>query len=250
MNFKEKLNSKKAVCGIFSKTNDPMIVEAVGRSGFDFIILDNEHGPNSQRELLPLIMASELCGMSPVVRVGELSQIEIQRTLDLGIAAIQIPQINSKEDALKVIEFCKYYPLGQRGVCRYVRPADYSLKDKTEYFAEQNEVAVIIHIEGKEGLESIDEIIEVDGLDVIFVGPYDLSQSLGIPGEVENPILLKEIKMISDKCKAKNKHVGIFTENVDSANKYIEMGVKYISYSVDVGILAQQCEKIVEGINS
>lgn len=249
MNFKQKLNDKKAVCGIFSKTNDPMIVEAVGKSGMDFIILDNEHGPNSIRELLPLVMASKLTGMSPVVRVGELSQIEIQRTLDLGIDAIQIPQINTRDDALKVIEFCKYFPLGKRGVCRYVRPADYSLKDKKQYFAEQNEVAIIIHIEGKEGLEAIDDIISVAGLDVIFIGPYDLSQSLGIPGEVENPILLDEIKKIVDKCKAKNMHVGIFTENVEGARKYIDMGVKYISYSVDVGIIATSCKDIVEGIN-
>jgi 4-hydroxy-2-oxoheptanedioate aldolase len=250
LNFRRYLEQKDTVFGVFTKTQDPFIIEILGKAGFDFVILDNEHGPNSPRETHPLVLAAQANGIYPIVRVGSLDAIEIQRTLDLGVAGIQIPQVQSTEDAMKVNKFTKFYPKGQRGLCRFVRPADFSMKPKDSYFTEQNDVINIIHIEGKEGIENLDEILKVEGMDVIFIGPYDLSQSMGIPGQVKDPKLLEEIEKIVLKCKEKGKYVGIFTDDVEMAKKYKQLGVKYIAHSVDVGIFAQAASELIKQLKT
>jgi len=241
--FCEYLDSHDAVYGVFAKTSDPFFIEVMGKAGFDFVILDNEHGPNSPRQLYPLLLAASLSGMYPIVRVGKLDALEIQRVMDLGVAGVQIPQIQSREDAERVREFTRFHPRGERGVCRFVRAADFSLKEKESYFQEQNRVANIIHIEGMEGVRAFDEIIEVEDIDVVFIGPYDLSQSLGVTGQVEHPKVLGEIEKLIARCGERGKHVGIFTETVEGAKRYKELGVRYISYSVDVGLFAGACSE-------
>jgi len=248
--FKEYLNEKETVYGVFAKTNDPFVVKVIGKSGFDFIILDNEHGPNSERETYPLIMASFLAGMYPIVRVGKISDIIIQRALDLGVGGIQIPQIQSQEDAMNVRKYTKFFPKGKRGVCRFVPAANGGLMDGDQYSREQNEVAVIIHIEGIEGIQHLDKILEVEDIDVIFIGPYDLSQSLGIPGQVNNPKLTTEIQKIVKKCREKNKHVGIYADDVETAKKYKDSGVKYIAISVDLNIMGKACSGLVKQLKA
>ena len=249
-NFKDFLHEKDTVYGVFAKTNDPFIIKVLGKSGFDFVILDNEHGPNSERETYPLIASSFLAGMYPIVRVGKISDILIQRALDLGIAGIQIPQIQCREDAENVRKYTKFYPKGKRGVCRFVPAADGGLMDGNDYFREQNEVAVVIHIEGVEGIKHFDEIIKVEDIDVIFIGPYDLSQSLGIPGQVNHPKLTGEIEKVVDKCNKSNKYVGIYADDVATAEHYKDIGVKYIAISVDLNIFGQACLSLVEKLKA
>ncbi len=240
----KRLIENDAIFGIFSKTNDPFFVEIIGKAGFEFVILDCEHGPNSPRDLYPLVMASWLNGLLPVVRVPELSEPEITRTLDLGVAGIQIPQISSAAQARQAVEWAKFAPQGSRGVCRFVRAADFSLQSRAEYFERQNDVAVIVMVEGVVGIRNLDAILEVDGIDVLFVGPYDLSQALGVIGDVENPLVVKEVEAIVEKCKARGRAVGTFVDNLNSARRYKKLGVKYLAYSVDVGIFADACRKL------
>jgi len=250
MLFNEYMASKEVVFGLFSKTSDPFLVEICGKAGFDFIILDNEHGPNDIRLVYPLILAAENSGLYPIVRVGKLADIEIQRTLDVNPAGVQIPQIQSRQDAQLAVRYSKYYPQGMRGVCRFVRGADYSLKERGEFFAEQNQKTVIIHIEGMEGIRAFDEIVEVAGIDVIFIGPYDLSQSLGLPGQVSDPKVLAAIEKLTAKCREKGKYVGIFADTPEAAKRYKDLGVKYIAYSVDVGIFAEACRELTKKLKA
>jgi len=248
--FKDYLNEKDAVYGVFTKTNDPFFIKVLGKAGFDYVILDNEHGPNAVRETFPLVMTAWATGMYPIVRVGKLEDITIQRILDLGIAGVQIPQIQSGEDAEKARKYTKFFPKGKRGMCLFVMGADGGLMDKNEYMQAQNDVAVIIHIEGREGIEHLDDIIAVEDIDVIFIGPYDLSQSLGIPGQVDNPKLIEAIQGIVAKCRAKNKNVGIYVDNVETAKRYKDLGVKYISISVDVNIFARACKDLSDRLKA
>lgn len=248
--FKEYLNEKDSVFGVFCKTNDPFFIKVLGKAGFDFVILDNEHGPNNERETYPLILSAWNTGMYPIVRVGKLMDITIQRILDLGIGGIQIPQIQSKADAESARKFSKFHPKGMRGVCRFVPAADGGLKPGDEYAAEQNEVAVIIHIEGVDGIKNLDGILEVEDIDVIFIGPYDLSQSMGIPGQVNNPLLVAEIGKIVEKCRLKNKHVGIYADNPETAKRYKDLGVKYIAVSVDLNIFARASKDLADKLKA
>jgi 4-hydroxy-2-oxoheptanedioate aldolase len=245
-----RLRNHETLFGVFAKTNDPFFVEIVGKAGFDFVILDCEHGPNSPRDLYPLILASRASALEPVVRVGMLSEIEIVRTLDLGVSGIQVPQLATADDAQKLAKWSRFWPQGSRGVCRFVRAADFSLRPRSEYFEDANTVTVIGMVEGVAGIQSLDEILQVNGIDVLFIGPYDLSQALGLVGDVENPRVLKEIEAIVAKCKARDRVVGTFVDSLAAAKRYKELGVQYLAYSVDVGIFADACRKIVDDLRS
>ena len=129
-----------------------------------------------------------------------------------------------------------------------MRAADYSSVDRSEYFKIANNSLIIIQIESMEGVENLDSIIKQGGFDILFIGPYDLSQSLGIPGQIEHPLVEKTIKDIVKKCNEKNIMVGNFNDSFEMAKKWISLGIKYISYSVDVGIFYEGCKDIINNL--
>lgn len=231
--------------GPFSKSSDPSIIECMGLAGFDFLVIDLEHSPNTIESAQNLIRAASLHKMTPIIRVGENNESLISKVLDIGAQGVQVPQIGNKEDAIKVVEAAKFSPLGMRGVCRYVRSAGFSSMDKNIYFKESNEnTLVILQIEGKEGIENLDSILEVDGVDIIFIGPYDLSQSLGVPGQINHPKVMDAMKNVVNKAKLENKIVGTFIETLEDLKMWKELGVLYLSYKVDVGIFFDACYSI------
>jgi 4-hydroxy-2-oxoheptanedioate aldolase len=237
------------VFGPFSKTSDPAIVETLGHAGFDFIILDMEHGPNSVETVQDLVRATQVTGMAPIVRISSGDYEMIGKVLDVGAAGVQIPQISCAEDVQAAIEHAKFAPLGMRGVCRYVRAAEYSSMNKADYFRCANEVLLIIQIEGQAALDNLDEILAVKGIDIVFVGPYDLSQSLGVPGEVEHPLVVEKMRQIVEACLDKNVFVGNFTETLAQTQMWVKQGLRYMSYSVDVGILYEAGKALLSDFN-
>lgn len=232
--------------GPFSKTSDANMVEAMGKGGMDFVILDLEHGPNDIVNLGALIRAAELSGMAAVVRVLRTDQIG--RALDLAAGAVQIPHISTAADAQAAANAARFSPHGHRGVCRYVRAAGHSSTDKSEYFSRAADVTVIAQVEGREGLANLDEILEVPGIDVIFLGVYDLSQSLGFTGEVDRPEVVAALEEVIGKCAAKGIPVGTFVESVETARRYRELGVNYLCYSVDVGLLYNAAHEVARSV--
>lgn len=241
MSIKEKMKKGTSVIGPFIKIPSPEIMEIIGLSGFDYVIIDCEHGPLDMLSAQNLIRAAKLRGMDAIVRVGSNDPLKISRALDIGADGVQIPQIVNKQDALDAVKYSKYSDMGERGVCKYVRAADYTFTEANEYFKKSNEEKlVIIHIEGLEGITNIDEILDVEGIDVIFIGPYDLSASMGLIGDVRNEKVQKELAYIVKKAKEKNKIIGTFADDIESAKHYRGLGIEYISYSVDVGIIANK----------
>lgn len=249
--LKKNLQSGKVVIGPFLKLADPAIVEIAGLAGFDFVIIDTEHGPISFETAQNLIRSAEIAGITPIIRVSENSPSLILRSLDIGAQGVQVPQISTKDDAVKAVEAAKFFPQGSRGVCRFVRSAGYSSKNQNEYFKISNqETIVIVHIEGVEGIDNLSEILTVKGLDIIFLGPYDLSQSCGVPGEVNHPTVIEKMEKSVSLSKKMNVAVGTFVDNIESAKKWLGLGVQYISFSVDVGIFFNACSNIVKGLRS
>lgn len=243
--FKNKLETQ-TVYGPFSKTSDPGIVEAAGYGGFDFIIIDLEHGPNNIQSAQNLIRAAQVSGILPIVRVKENCNNIIGEALDIGAAGIQVPQVSKPEDVQRIIKLAKFAPQGMRGVCRFVRAAKYSSMTRFEYFANSNETLIIIQLEGQEAIDNLRDIMDVPGIDIIFIGPYDLSQSLGLSGQIDHPLVEEKMSQIIDLCKAKGIHIGTFVDNLENAKKWRIAGVKYIAYSVDIGIFYEQCKNIVD----
>ena len=246
--FRRKL--EEGAVGMFSKTEDPAVIEAMGYGGADFVILDLEHGPNTIRSAQNLVRAAYLSGMFPLIRVKETAPFLIGEALDIGAGGIQVPQIESPEAARDVVRRAKFSPLGERGVCRFVRAAQYSHKDRFSYFQEANDAVIVLQIEGKAGIEALPEILEVKGIDVIFIGPYDLSQSLGVPGRIDHPLVEDKMRLILSLCREKGVFTGVFTDTPENARKWRSLGVSYIAHSVDLGVFHDAVEDLTEKIKS
>ena len=247
--FKKKI-VREPVFGPFSKTCDPAMIEAMGHAGFDFVILDMEHGPNGLETLQHLIRAAELSGILPIVRTRPGNTELIGMALDVGAAGVQAPQVTTPEEAAAAVAAAKFAPLGERGVCRYVRAARYSSIPAAEYFPLANEALMIVQLEGRRALDNLDRILAVPGLDVVFVGPYDLSQSLGVPGQVDHPRVAECVQRIVEACVAKKLACGTFTESPAAAAKWTARGLRYVSYSVDVGLMTAACSAHVRDLKS
>jgi len=242
--FKQRI-AQGPVFGPFSKTSDPGIIEAMGNAGFDFVILDLEHGPNSIETAQGLIRAAELTGMLPIVRVPNRSEETISKVLDVGAGGIQVPQVRCARDVEEVTRAARFAPEGERGVCRFVRAAGYSAMDKAEYFNQANQAVIVIQLEGKAAVDNLDEILEAGGFDIVFVGPYDLSQSMGVPGQVDHPLVIEKTQQIVDACLERDIVVGNFTDTPEHTAMWVKQGLRYMSYSVDMGIIHEAASTLV-----
>ncbi len=242
--FKQRLTSNP-VYGPFSKSTDPAFVEAAGYAGFDFIILDLEHGPSSTQNLQNLIRGAEVAGVLPIVRVKEAPRTLIGEVLDIGAAGVQVPQISTADDARAAVAAAKFGAGGGRGVCRFVRAARYATTAGSEYLERANEALVILQLEGQQALDNVESILAVSGIDVVFIGPYDLSQSLGYPGEVEHPEVVRAVTSIVQQCRARGVIVGTFVDTPEAAERWLAAGGRYLSYSVDLGIFTEACRSLL-----
>ena len=243
-NFKSKISNGECVYGLFMKTADPMFVEAAGISGFDYVILDNEHGPVEMENQQNNIRAAEARETVPIIRLKDKAENTIGKALDIGAYGIQVPQITTAQEARNVVKYAKFYPYGMRGVCRFVRAADYSAMNRNAFFEDSKNVIIILQLEGIDAIKNLDEILDVEGIDIIFIGPYDLSQSLGLPGQVNNPVVVNEMKKIVSKAKDKNIAIGTFVDTFEDLKMWKELGLQYLSYSVDIGIFMDTCRDL------
>ncbi len=248
VSLKESLKAGKAALGPFVNINSGAMLEIAALAGFDFVIIDTEHGPLDIPAAEDLCRMADSAGITPIVRVRENDAPQILRALDIGAAGVQVPQICTKTDAEAVVQAAKYAPVGMRGVSPYTRAAKY-FSDGAAIFDRLNkDQMIIVHIEGVEGLENLSDIIIVEGLDVIFLGPYDLSQSLGIPGQVHDPRVVDRMQEAAEQINKAGLSVGTFADSAETARKWIDAGVRYVSLSVDTGIYLKGCRDMVQGV--
>jgi len=245
--FRGRLADGDVLVGVFCKTTAPEFIEVIGHAGFDFCILDMEHGPCGLETLQNLIRAAEVSGVLPIVRTRDRTAESVARPLDLGAAGVQVPQVGSCAEAREIVSAAKFSPAGSRGVCRFVRAARFSAMDRKDYFPAANEALLILQLEGTQ-LGEYEKIAELPGVDVLFIGPYDLSQALGVPGEIEHPRVLEEMRKIIALAKRGNKTVGVFADTVEQARRWMAAGVQYIAYSVDVGLFYAACRDTVAAL--
>jgi len=240
---------KQPCIGIFSKTTDSNFVEAAGYAGLSFIILDIEHGIATQETISNHIRAAILSDLFPIVRVSGVNVHEIGVALDSGALGVQVPNISTAEQAKESIHAAKFHPKGMRGTCRFVRAANFGMIEKQDYFHDANESLVILQVEGVEGVNNLDAILDVSGFDVLFIGPYDLAQSIGKPGQVDSPEVLKLMRNIANKAKEKGVVVGAFSDNVKRNKSLMKEGFNFIACSVDVNIFSMAIHNLIEGKN-
>lgn len=237
--FKAALASDRGALGPFMISTDPAFVEAAGYAGYDFALLDMEHGTATFQTLPHLIRAANAAGICPVVRVPRGSDIWIDQALDVGAGAVMIPQIDTAEQARAAVSAAKFSPLGTRGTCRFVRSAGFGAVPGGEYFSRAQDTVVILQIEGRKAIENLDGILDVPGVDVVFVGPYDLSSSLGHVGEIDHPEVVARIREIIARAGQKGVKVGCFADTVEGGMRWRDLGVRFIGYSCDTYLFLQ-----------
>jgi 4-hydroxy-2-oxoheptanedioate aldolase len=247
--LKERIRNGETVVGPFVIVPSAALVDTLGYAGMDFCIIDTEHGPISAETAADLVIAAQGSGVAPIVRVGQNDERLILRALDVGADGVQVPQINTADDASRVIHAAKYAPLGARGLSIFTRAGDYYATRGVDHAARQNaETMVVVHIEGRQGLDNLDDIMRVDGLDVLFLGPYDISQSLGMPGDVRHPKVERALSEAAGKARAKGRAVGSYAKDVEMGRWLKDLGVQYLSVNVDATIYMQACEALAKAL--
>ena len=242
-NFRKKLLSGHML-GCFSKSTDSSVIEAIGYSGMDYVVLDMEHSPMTTESVKTHLMA---LGMTPtlgIVRVERFDSMHIGKALDLGAHGIMVTSVQNAEQASTAMQLAKFHPSGERGLCRFVRAGNYGEMPKNDYFTEANRSLMVLQLEGKEALENFEEIIGVEGIDVIFIGPYDLSQSLGIPGDIENPKITEAVDGMIARANERNVRLGIFTDTPQQLRHWRDRGIAFLAYSNDISILIEALKKL------
>ena len=247
-NLRDRLHKGEVVFGVFCKTTSPEMIECLGYAGFDFCILDHEHGPIGMETTQNLVRAAEMSGICPIVRAGEINETGISHPLDVGVAGVQVPQVNSLEDAKRVIELARFAPRGKRGVCRFVRAARYSDMNRQEYFATANESIIILQLEGS-AISAYRDVVKLEDVDVFFIGPYDISQTLGLTGQIDAPEVQAKVHEIIGIVKDAGKAAGVFADTPEQAQRWIDAGCQYIAYSVDYGIFVDACKALNKELN-
>jgi 4-hydroxy-2-oxoheptanedioate aldolase len=231
--LKQKLKAGKACFGAMITFPSPPIVEMLGYMGFDWVLIDNEHGSITVDTAEESIRAAELTGVAPIVRPVANRQDVIAPFLDRGAWGVQVPHVNTREEAEAAVSACKYYPEGQRGIFSRGRPANYGMSGSTaDYAASANaNTLVCLMLEEVEAIKNIDDIVKVKGVDVLFIGSGDLSQSMGHVGQQAHP----EVLAMMEKGVKKIRDAGIVAgvscpDNLVS--KFLALGVQYFHGSV------------------
>ncbi|MCA8987602.1 MAG: 2,4-dihydroxyhept-2-ene-1,7-dioic acid aldolase [Planctomycetaceae bacterium] len=238
--FRTKLRERQTLIGTIVTSTDPAIAEVLAECGFDWLFIDAEHGPFETTDLLPVLRAVDH-RVPCIVRVPAPEEIPIKKTLDLGVTGIIAPQTNTVEQVESVVRFCRYSPQGNRGV-GLSRATTYGL-GLSDYVGSANDhVAVIVQAEHIEAVENIEAIVNIEGVDAIFIGPYDLSASMGRMGEITHPSVVDAINHVTSVCNAAQMPLGIFGVTAESLKPYLDRGYSLIASSVDLLMLAHAAQ--------
>ena len=208
---------KPAIGAMISEIRNPNLACMLARCGFDFVIIDNEHGSYSPETVSDLIAGARGAGVSTVVRIPEIRRETILKPLDCGAAGLLVPCVNTAEQAEEIITHAKYPPLGNRGVALSRPHSLYGRPKAAEYLLQANETTFIaVQAESPEAIENLEKIASTPGIDAIFVGPSDLSVSLGIPGQVTHPKEVEAIEKVIQVCQQHQIFPGIHMSDVNT----------------------------------
>jgi 2-keto-3-deoxy-L-rhamnonate aldolase RhmA len=234
----------KPMAGTLLSMSAPQVAEIISDSGFDWVLIDMEH---SALSLESVQNAIQIMGdkILKIVRVPGNDELWIKRVLDTGCDGILVPMVNSAAEALKVIQYSKYPLMGRRSVG--LSRAHSFGPGFSEYVENANrDLVIMIQIEHKEGVKNIDEILKVKGIDSVFIGPYDLSASMGLTGQLEHPDVKAAIQLIKEKCRKAGLPYGIFGMTAKSLIPEVSDGCTFILCGVDAAILVNSYKDLLK----
>lgn len=227
----------------------PGIGQMAANAGCDYLILDMEHSSFSLETIRLGILSAKAAGITPIVRVPYSESFFMSRALDAGAEGIMVPWVETREQALKIVESIKYPPVGKRGAAFGIAHDDYSVVDVAESAKHANEeTLIIVQTETAKSVENVDEILSVDGIDVAWLGQCDMSISLGIPGQYDHPDFLGAFDKILNACKKYDVALGYLPMDVADATAMIDRGARCIAYSVDIFLYSATLKREVQQV--
>jgi len=247
--FKHSLAAGKLQIGLWCSLCSNIAVDIVADSGFDWLLLDSEHSPNEIPALLSQLQAIARSTATPIVRPAWNDAVLIKRALDIGTQSLLVPYVQNADEAQRAVAAVRYPPTGIRGVAaaarasRYGRVADYLKKADSE-------ICLLVQVETRTALDQIEAIARVDGVDGVFIGPSDLSASLGHIGNPGHPEVQKALEGAVRQLKAVGKPAGILTGNEEEARRYIGWGYLFVAIGSDVGLLGRGADALAKKFRS
>ena len=245
----QKLNNGQTIIGQWVSLSDPAVVEAMVQTGFDFLLIDGEHSPIGESELANLLRAGQAGDSAVIYRVRENSESLIKMALDLGVDGVFVPRVNSPAEAEQAVAAAKYPPLGKRGVGPW-RASNY-FQNMDEYVGTANHTTtLILQIEDIAAVEQIDDILAVEGIDAVYIGPADLSASLGILGQQEHPDFVAAVDRVAEACQAAGTPLGFDTQNTDHLAQLAKRGFQILTLGMDLDYIISGAKGLSAEIQS
>jgi 2-dehydro-3-deoxyglucarate aldolase/4-hydroxy-2-oxoheptanedioate aldolase len=227
------------------------MMQILKNAGFDFVIIDNEHGAFGIESIADISRMARILGLTPIVRVPELAYPYIAQSLDVGSQGIMLPRVTHPDQVHQILEIMKYPPLGKRGTAMSRGQTDFRAGPLEENLAHANANSLLwVQIETTNALQHLDEIVTIAGVDALFIGPTDLSISLGIPGQNDSPILTNAIEHVLAACKAHGVGAAIQANDINYARRWVERGMDILSYSSEIGLLTAAASAGIQTIRA
>jgi cytochrome P450/2-keto-3-deoxy-L-rhamnonate aldolase RhmA len=243
--LRERGQAGEVLVGAFTNMGSGVAAEILALSGYDWLVIDLEHGAGGDAEALAQLQAIAHTDVTPLVRVASGDRVRVLRALDLGAGGVLVPQIEGVDQARHAVDCCRYS--GLRGVARYNRAWRWGMTDRTLSEVDRD-VVCAIQIETPGALDAVEEIAAVDGVDVLFVGPADLARGLGIDGPPDDPRLLERVAAVADAAAANGKLAGMLVTTLDQAAAYRRLGFTFLGCSSDSGMLVSQARSLTTGL--
>ncbi len=229
----------------------PSIMQILVNAGFDFVIIDNEHGAFGIESIADLSRMARILGLTPIVRVPELAYPYIAQSLDAGAQGIMLPRVTHPDQVHKALEIMKYPPVGKRGAAMSRGQTDFRSGPLAENLAHANDQSMLmVQIETAEAVQHLDTIVAIDGVDVLFIGPTDLSISFGVPGQPEAPEVVAAIERVMAACKAHGVAAAIQANDMAYAQRWVKQGMAVISYASEIGLLTAAAAAGIQAIRA
>jgi 2-keto-3-deoxy-L-rhamnonate aldolase RhmA len=244
--FRERIRSGEVLVGSFVNLGSALTAEIMGIAGFDWVVLDLEHGAGDEFVALAQLQALAHTDAAPLVRVEAIDRPRFGRVLDHGAVGVVVPRIEGVEDAVLAVEFCRYG--GRRGVARYNRSWHWGLGTR-ELQHVDDEVVCAVQIETAAALATVDEIAAVEGVDVLFVGLTDLAHSLGISAGPSDPALLERVDTVVIAAREHGKAAGLLVGTLEQAELYARLGFTFLGCASDGGLLVQAARQTADGLH-
>ena len=235
--FRARVLAGETLLGAWASLASPGSAELLGRSGLDWVVVDMEHGNTTESELLAHLTAIEASGSVALVRPQSGERLRIGRALDLGATGVVVPRLDTVEQVREAVTFLRYPPAGQRGVALLTRGARLGTVSHAGVAALNDDIAGVFQIESPSALEAADEFAATDGVDVLFVGPADLSHSLGVPGQFSSPVYQDALRRVVAACQAHGKAAGILLYDPASFKPHLDLGYTFVGIGADVSFV-------------